>query len=285
MAVRELGDVIPVPAQVRPDRAADFTIHSGTAIRTARRRQSARALAEILRSATGYAVPVSETDGSIVLELAEVEGGDEAYELDIAPDGVTVRADAPAGLFAAVQTLRQYVPRSTRRGRRHGAPAAGSRTGRASSTAASMLDVARHFFTVDEVKSYIDAVVQFKINHLHLHLTDDQGWRLEIDGWPRLTEVSGAAGTGVDGAGPGFFTKDRLHRPGRVRRRPVRHDRARDRHARPHQRGPVRLPRADQRRRRDRARAPTPRSATARWSPARSRRTRSSRTSSARSPP
>ena len=205
MAVRELGDVIPVPAQVRPDRAADFTIHSGTAIRTAAAPVGA-ALAEILRSATGYAVPVSETAGSIVLDLAELEGGDEAYELDIAPDGVTVLANTPAGLFAAVQTLRQYVP----------VKGSGDVTipgGRIADRPrfeyrGVMLDLARHFFTLDEVKSYIDAVVQFKINHLHLHLTDDQGWRLEIDGWPRLTSVSGAAGTGVDGVGPGFFTKD-----------------------------------------------------------------------------
>lgn len=203
--MRELGDVIPVPAQVHPDRAANFTIHSGTAIRTAAAPIGA-ALAEILRSATGYAVPVSETAGSIVLEPAEVEGGDEAYELDIAPDGVTVRANAPAGFFAAVQTLRQYVPIkgdgdvTIPGGRIVDRPRFEYR--------GVMLDVARHFFTLDEVKSYIDAVVQFKINHLHLHLTDDQGWRLEIDGWSRLTEVSGAAGTGVDGVGPGFFTKD-----------------------------------------------------------------------------
>jgi hexosaminidase len=69
-----------------------------------------------------------------------------------------------------------------------------------------MLDLARHFFTAGELRTHIDAIAQFKINHLHLHLTDDQGWRLEIPGWPRLTEVSGGEGTGVDGAGPGFLT-------------------------------------------------------------------------------
>ena len=69
-----------------------------------------------------------------------------------------------------------------------------------------MLDLARHFFTPDEIKRYIDTIAQFKINHLHLHLTDDQGWRLEIPGWPKLTEVSGGAGTGIHGLGPGFLT-------------------------------------------------------------------------------
>jgi hexosaminidase len=66
--------------------------------------------------------------------------------------------------------------------------------------------VARHFFTPGQIRAYIDAIVQFKINHLHLHLTDDQGWRLDIASRPRLTEVSGGEGTGVDGAGPGFLT-------------------------------------------------------------------------------
>jgi hexosaminidase len=207
-----LGDVIPVPAEVRPDPAASFTIHSGTAIRTDPRATAvAEHLATALRSATGYAVPVSRTAGSIVLTLTG-DGADEDeltaedYELEVAADMVTVRAVAPAGLFAAVQTLRQHLPVSgtgdvtVPGGRIVDRPRFAYR--------GVMLDVARHFFTAGEVKSYIDAIVQFKINHLHLHLTDDQGWRLEIDGWPELTATSGGAGTGVDGVGPGFFTKD-----------------------------------------------------------------------------
>jgi hexosaminidase len=70
-----------------------------------------------------------------------------------------------------------------------------------------MLDLARHFHTPDEIKRYIDEISRFKINHLHLHLSDDQGWRIQINSWPRLTTVSGGAGTGVDGVGPGFLTQ------------------------------------------------------------------------------
>jgi hexosaminidase len=190
---------------VRPDPAASFTIHSGTGIRSVDR-PVGDLLADVLRSATGHAVPVSATAGAIVLETADIEGGDEAYELTVAADTVTVRANTPAGLFAAVQTLRQLVPV---RGEGDVTLPGGRILDRPRfAYRGVMLDVARHFFTVDEVKTHIDAVAQFKINHLHLHLTDDQGWRLEIDGWPRLTEVSGAAGTGVDGAGPGFYTRE-----------------------------------------------------------------------------
>jgi hexosaminidase len=204
-STNRLGDVIPVPAQVRPDPAADFTIHSGTAIRVTPGTGSVgEQLAEVLRAATGYRVPVSETAGSITLLLEDAGHGDEGYRLDIAPQALSVGAGAPAGLFAAVQTLRQLVPVA-------GSGDATIPGGRIDDRPrfpyrGAMLDVARHFFTPDEVKSYVDAIAQFKINHLHLHLTDDQGWRLEIKSRPELTTVSGGAGTGVDGAGPGFYT-------------------------------------------------------------------------------
>ncbi|PJI52545.1 beta-N-acetylhexosaminidase, partial [Methylobacterium radiotolerans] len=69
-----------------------------------------------------------------------------------------------------------------------------------------MLDVARHFFGVDDVKRFIDSTSALKFNHLHLHLTDDQGWRVHIDSWPLLTER--AAATAADGAPGGYYTKD-----------------------------------------------------------------------------
>jgi hexosaminidase len=222
-----LGDVIPAPAEVRPDPAATFTLDEGTAIQTSPGSAEASRVGEyfaaLLRPATGFALPVGEEPAAIALLLedgaAESTGpaalagslGDEGYRIDITGTGVVVRAGAAAGLFAAVQTLRQLLPAAIGAatpqparwvlpgGRIVDRPRFGYR--------GAMLDIARHFFTVDEIKSYIDSLVQFKINHLHLHLTDDQGWRIEIAGWPALTEVSGGEGTGVDGAGPGFLSK------------------------------------------------------------------------------
>ena len=201
-----LGDVIPVPAEVRPEPAADFTIRSGTGIRTAPGAVAiADHLAGALRAATGYAIPVSERAGAIVLELGG-DGPDEGYTLEVAADRVTLRGSSPAGIFAGMQTLIQLLPVSGSGdavlpgGRIDDAPRFAYR--------GVMLDVARHFFTPDEVKSYIDAVAAFKINYLHLHLTDDQGWRIEIKSRPELTMVSGGAGTGVDGVGAGFYTQD-----------------------------------------------------------------------------
>jgi hexosaminidase len=198
--IRDLGDVIPVPAHVRPVPAAAFTIGEGTAVCAG---PGAEQLAVVLRAATGHPLPVRPDDGQIRLSLDEDgDHGEEGYTLTVAADGVSVRAGTPAGLFWAAQTLRQLLPLGGSvlpGGEIVDRPRFGYR--------GAMLDVARHFYPSDEVKAYVDAIVQFKVNHLHLHLTDDQGWRLEIDGRPRLTEVGGGAGTGVDGAGPGFYTR------------------------------------------------------------------------------
>ncbi|MEU7906711.1 beta-N-acetylhexosaminidase [Actinoplanes sp. NPDC049118] len=213
---RGLGDVIPAPADVRPDPAAAFTIDAGTAIRTAPGSVEARRvgehLAALLRPATGFALPVGEGSGAIALLLDGDDAlGDEGYHLEVSTAGATVHAVAPAGLFAAVQTLRQLLPAAIDAATpQEGAwvlPGGQIVDRPRFAYRGAMLDLARHFFTSDEIRSYIDSIVQFKINHLHLHLTDDQGWRLEIDGWPALTAISGGEGTGVDGTGPGFLTK------------------------------------------------------------------------------
>ena len=69
-----------------------------------------------------------------------------------------------------------------------------------------MLDVARHFFSVEEVKRYIDQAASYKINGLHLHLSDDQGWRIEIKSWPNLAMHGGS--TEVGGGKGGFYTQE-----------------------------------------------------------------------------
>jgi hypothetical protein len=119
--------------------------------------------------------------------------------------------DSSAGLFAGAQTLRQLLPREI------DSPTLVRRAWRVAGGTivdyprfayrGAMLDVARHFHTPDEIKSYVDEISRFKVNYLHLHLADDQGWRIQIDSWPRLAPVGGGPGTGVDGTGPGYLTK------------------------------------------------------------------------------
>jgi hexosaminidase len=114
-------------------------------------------------------------------------------------------------LFHAVQTLRQLLPAAIESDQNMRATGAWSLPpGRIVDRPrfawrGGMLDVARHFFTVDEVKQYVDLLALYKFNTMHLHLSDDQGWRIQINSWPKLTTVGGA--TEVGGGPGGFYTK------------------------------------------------------------------------------
>lgn len=208
--------IIPEPVLVQP--AADgYSLGPDTVIYTqpgsAPAAQLGGYVAELLRPSTGFALPVRSAGGgagiSLLLSGASPSVGAEGYELDVTGSGITIRAQQPAGLFAGVQTLRQLLP-----------AAAGGTTHEPGpwpvpgghildypryEYRGSMLDVARHFFSVPEVERYIDDIALYKFNYLHLHLTDDQGWRIEIDGWPKLTSVGGASEVG--GTAGGFFTQ------------------------------------------------------------------------------
>jgi hexosaminidase len=135
--------------------------------------------------------------------------GPEGYELTVTRSGVTVKARTSAGLFAGAQTLRQLLPAKVEsRSKQRGpwtVPAGKIVDQPRFAYRGAMLDVSRHFFTPAEVKTYIDQIALYKINYLHLHLADDQGWRIQIDGWPRLTEYGGS--TEVGGGPGGYYTK------------------------------------------------------------------------------
>jgi hexosaminidase len=149
-----------------------------------------------IRPATGFALLVSlpaVTTNSIRFQLRadRADLGEEGYELIVRPDSVRLVARAAAGLFHGAQTLRQLLPpeieSDIRMGRPWGIPALTIRDVPRFAWRGAMLDVARHFFTVNEVKQYIDILAMYKMNVLHLHLTDDQGWRIEIKSRPLLT--------------------------------------------------------------------------------------------------
>jgi hexosaminidase len=156
-------------------------------------------LAEALRPATGLSLRVVDAPGqrgAIAFKLVAMDKLEPVgtYTLDVAPDGVTIQATGTAGLFYGAQTLRQLLP-----------PAAFSPTPVTGVTwsipcvhiedrprfrwRGLMLDCSRHFFTVEYVERFIDLLAAHKMNTFHWHLTDDQGWRIEIKRYPKLTEV------------------------------------------------------------------------------------------------
>ncbi|WP_244375875.1 beta-N-acetylhexosaminidase [Streptomyces ficellus] len=216
-AVRPLGDIVPAPASVRPG-GGPYTLGTRTRIHVDDDAREARRvgayLADVLRPSTGYALPVVDDDrgpGGIRLRLngRETALGDEGYRLESGRRGVTITARKPAGLFHGVQTLRQQLPASVERDTRQPGPwkvAGGAITDTPRyAYRGAMLDVSRHFFTVPQVKRYIDQLALYKVNTLHLHLSDDQGWRLAIDSWPRLAVHGGS--TQVGGGPGGYYTK------------------------------------------------------------------------------
>ena len=139
-------------------------------------------------------------DGSVRLRLGgPAELGDEGYELRVRTEGVVIAARTVAGLRHGVATLRQL------RGTGSTVSAVTIVDRPRYSYRGVMLDVARHFFPVADVLRLVDLAALLKLNHLHLHLTDDQGWRVAIDSWPRLAEFGGGTEVG-DGPG-GHYTK------------------------------------------------------------------------------
>ena len=220
-STRQLDDVIPAPVETHPSGARDFWLSPFSVIRTepgsGASAQVGEYLANLLRPATGYPLPVRATERSalpgISLRIGEnlPRIGEQGYRLNINPGGIVIKANTGDGLFNGVQTLRQLLPAeieaNSPRWRIWTVPSGRILDYPRFSYRGAMLDLARHFHTVDEIKTYLDEIAQYKINHLHLHLTDDQGWRIEIDSWPKLAPVGGGEGTGVDGVGGGYLTK------------------------------------------------------------------------------
>lgn len=181
-----------------------------------------RYLAEKLRLATGFPLEVGKSEGkappnSILLlttdDLAKM--GNEGYKLTSSKKGAKIEALAPAGLFYGVQTLLQLLPPEIE--------SAGAKDGPDWSIPVvkiedaprfiwrgAHLDVGRHFFPKEFIKRYIDHMAMYKLNTFHWHLTEDQGWRIEIKKYPRLTEVGAWRRESMDDVTPhgGFYTQE-----------------------------------------------------------------------------
>jgi hexosaminidase len=207
------ASLIPKPTAIFPA-AESFTISARTKIFTQTDdhevREIANLLSAYLQEVSGYEVLVSDADagqdaGNIQLVLNnDPELGEEGYELSINVDAIILNANCPAGLFYGVQTLRQLLPINP--SGVVGLPAVSIRDTPRFEWRGAMLDVARHFFDVESIKRYIDLISHYKMNRFHLHLTDDQGWRIEIKSWPRLTEIGGR--TQVGGESGGYYTQE-----------------------------------------------------------------------------
>jgi hexosaminidase len=218
-AVPQRPALIPWPSSVDMSPGERFAITKDTTIEVtpgqADLRRVAAMIADLVRPALEATLAIRDAGatpapGSIRLEVNPgSQAADEGYELVVGASGLRITAKTPAGAFYGVQTLRQLLPWSIElRGPRPFAvlvPGARITDAPRFSWRGAMLDVARHFFGPADVKRYIDLIALYKMNRLHLHLTDDQGWRIEITSWPKLTTVGGS--TQVKGGPGGFYTR------------------------------------------------------------------------------
>ena len=194
--------IIPQPVQMTL-KEGHFKLPKNVIIRTSKHpdlQHAASILKEKFSTAAGRNVTIvnlPSADVTIRFVLNETEDiliGKEGYHLTVTPENITIKANKPAGIFYGAQTLIQLFPKEIESSEpakdvKWIAPAIEITDYPRFGWRGLMFDVSRHFFTKNEVKQYIDAMVRYKYNLLHLHLSDDEGWRIEIKGLPRLTEV------------------------------------------------------------------------------------------------
>jgi hexosaminidase len=193
--------IIPMPVEIKTGTGI-FTLTNAATISVPAKQpgalQVATYLVNQLKPATGYTLKVNEAsaDAAIQLILGEATSdlGNEGYNLEVTQKKITIRANTSAGLFYGAQSLLQLFPKEIES--KTPVQAVDWRVQAVSimdyprfAWRGIMLDVSRHFFSKAYVKNYIDQLARYKFNRLHLHLTDDNGWRVEIKSLPRLTQV------------------------------------------------------------------------------------------------
>jgi hexosaminidase len=223
-AIADRYPIVPRPAHLEA-REGEFVLHPRTTIVvSASDSMLGHRLARELAPATGYALRVVVGDAPaqdsslsrLVLQRDPTRAslGTEGYTLTVSAHEVRIRAGDAPGLFYGVQSLRQLLPPTIFRAAAQPAvrwtvPAVHIEDTPRFSWRGAHLDVARHFMPVDFVKRWVDLLAMHKLNRFHWHLTDDQGWRIAIAKYPRLTEVGGCRARTLIGA---FTTSEATRR-------------------------------------------------------------------------
>ena len=186
--------IIPLPQEIVTSQVNPFILKSGVKILypegNEKMQRDAQFLADYLKTATGKDFSIeagTEGKNAIVLALGSEVENPESYQLKVTDQGVTITAPTEAGVFYGIQTLRKSLPIAL--GADVALPAVEIKDAPRFGYRGAHFDVSRHFFTIDEVKTYIDMLALHNMNRLHWHITDDQGWRLEIKKYPKLTEI------------------------------------------------------------------------------------------------
>ena len=213
-------NVIPLPQEIVEGEGEGFLLNSKTSIvyeGDEVMKRNAEHLSGYIKDLTGLELEVTDSKKENAIRIAVAEAGDnsEAYKLTVDKNGVNITGASAAGVFYGIQTLRKSIPA--------GAgevllPAVTINDSPRFSYRGAHLDVSRHYFTPDSIKRFIDILALHNLNRFHWHITDDQGWRIEIKKYPKLTTVAAERDETVIGRnsgeydgkhyGPFFYTQD-----------------------------------------------------------------------------
>ena len=202
--------VIPIPERIDIQRGEGFVISKGTKILytagNEKMKRNAAFLTDYLKENTGILLKskAAKSGGNaILLKTGLVSKNNEAYEIEVSPKGIVITGASEAGVFYGIQTLRKSIPVALTK--KVKMPAVKISDAPAFAYRGMMLDVSRHFCTVDSVKRWIDMLALHNVNTFHWHLTEDQGWRIEIKKYPRLTEIGSKRTETVIGRNSGKY--------------------------------------------------------------------------------
>ena len=190
--------VIPLPQEVSLTQGNPFKLNGNVLIaypeNNALLQRNAEFLSEYIRQSTGYAPKTKaiaageQVKNAITLGLDPDIANKEGYVLTTTPEGISINGQTENGVFYGIQTLRKSIPAETK-GATILIPAGEIKDEPRFSYRGMHLDVGRHFFPIEFIKKYIDLLALHNMNTFHWHLTEDQGWRIEIKKYPKLTEI------------------------------------------------------------------------------------------------
>ena len=182
--------VVPLPQNIVQQKGNPFVLTNHVTISCSSKEEALKRDAEFLRDYvkeyTGIQLDIVEGKGDIQLNLDKKILQPEGYAITVNSKRVTLSGQTPAGVFYAIQTLRKSLQPNVSQIE---LPAVSITDAPRFAYRGMMLDCARHFFSVSFVKKFLDMMAMHNMNVFHWHLTDDQGWRIEIKKYPRLTEV------------------------------------------------------------------------------------------------
>lgn len=204
-------NIIPRPQQVNVSNDAPFTLSAKTVISLGTNSQdmkrNANMLASYIEQATGIRPTVgkSKNGAAIILTIDKTITNAEGYKLDADAKQIRIAGASAAGVFYGIQTLRKSLPLVNGKASKVSIPAVHIADAPRFAYRGTHLDVSRHFVSVDSMRQFIDMLALHNINRFHWHLTDDQGWRIEIKKYPLLTQIGSKRAQTVIGHNSGKY--------------------------------------------------------------------------------